>query len=106
MKTIQQLLLYFIRYFYQPDLPFIDKLIEQWLKSLIQQIVWVVFNGFIGYLTLSGLVFIFPGLDRLVFLGSKYWHIPIVIFYVGIIIWFFEALYKFIRKGYKHGGAK
>ncbi len=95
---VKKLLLKFIRRFYNPELKYIDKLIEEWLKNLVQFIVWIVFHGIMAYLALSGLIFVIPALSHYFFLGSSYWHIPIVVFYLGIMFWFIEELYKFFRK--------
>jgi len=97
---VKKLLLKFVRKFYNPDLQYIDALIEDWQKKSVQFIVWIVFNGIVFYLFLFGLILIIPLLSNYIFLGSSYW-IPIIVLFLGIMLWFVEELYKFFRKKYK-----
>ncbi|KKL25564.1 hypothetical protein LCGC14_2404000, partial [marine sediment metagenome] len=55
----------------------------------------------VTYLVLFGIVFVFPKISAFIFLGTTYWHIPMIIFFLGIILWFFENRYQYIRGGYK-----
>ena len=101
IKSLKTLLLQFIQYFYDPKVQYIDDLINQWTKSFIQLIVHILFNGLPVYLFLSGIAFIFPKSSPYIFLGSTYWHIPIILMYLGLIIWYTEKTYTWYRLDYK-----
>ena len=96
--TLKNQFLNFVRYFYDPKLTYADTLFEKWLKQLIPLIFDIILTGFVFYLFLSGLVLVFPKLSSYIFLGTSYWHIPIIILYLGLIRWFGEDLYNFIRR--------
>ena len=100
---MKKLLLKFIRTYYNPNEQYIEPLIKKWNKALVTWFMYVFVNGLIGYLVLSGIVFIFPKTNAYIFVGSEYWHILVIIIYSGLIIWFFQEIYKWKNK-YKKGG--
>ncbi len=96
-KKLKYWLINFIRKYYNPKLTYIEPIIDGWVKSFVQRFILIIVNGFIFYLTLSGLVFVFPRTSPYIFIGTAYWHIPITILYLGIISWFFKGTYKMLR---------
>lgn len=100
--TINSWVLNFVRYFYDDKLMYTEHLAKKWIKSLIPLIIDIVLAGFVFYLFLSGIVFVFPKTSPYIFVGTTYWHIPIIIIYLGLIIWFFENRYEYLRRGYKN----
>ena len=101
INTLKNSILSFVREFYDPNAAYADKIIEKWNKSFVQLVVWIIFNGLALYLVLSGISFIFPRTSSYIFIGNSYWQIPLLIIYSGIILWFAEGMYKFVRGGYK-----
>jgi len=98
VQGLKNSFLNFVRYFYDPKVTYTDTIIQKWIKVLIPFILDITATGFVFYLALSGLVFVFPKVSQYIFLGTVYWHIPIIILYLGLIRWFFEDLYNFIRR--------
>ncbi len=103
-KKVKHWLLIFNRKFFDPNLQYTDKLIEQWTKSLVQLIISVILNGFVFYLALRSFTFIFPSISQYIYLGTRYWEIPIFIFFLGWLSWFIKGFYKWFRLDYKKGG--
>ena len=104
LKVVDNLVLRFIRRFYQADIPYTSKLYEKWLNEAVQAIIWVMFNGFLFWLGLAGIGIIFPELGNHIFIGTESWHIPIIIFDVGIVLYLIKGLYRFFRIDYKNKG--
>ncbi len=100
-NTLKNSFLNFVRYFYDENLTYANTLPKKWVKDLIPFIFDIILTGLMFFLFLSGLVFVFPKTSSYIFIGTEYWHIPIVILYLGLILWFSEDIYKFIRGGYK-----
>jgi len=96
-NTLKNSFINFVRYFYDDRIGYTTDLTRKWIKFIIPFLITIFFTGFVFYLFFSGLVFIFPKLSPYIFTGSEYWHIPIIIFYLGLIRWYGEDLYKFIR---------
>ena len=94
-------LLTFIRTFYNPDLTYVDKVLDDFVKSLIRWVILIILNGFLTYLVISGLVFAVPYFSRVFFIGTTYWHVPVLIFYWGIISWFIQTAYQWFKLDYK-----
>lgn len=101
VKSLKSHFLNFVRYFYDPMLPYPETLFRKWFKQFIPFLLTLFLTGLVFYLFLYGLVFIFPKLSSYIFLGKFFWQIPIIILFLGLIRWFGEDLYKFIRRGGK-----
>lgn len=91
-------LLKFIRYFYDENLRYADDAIEKWVKTCVILFGDILLNGFIFWLVLLSLISIFP--ITWINLGPGIWHL-LNILQLGLILWFIEGIYKFIRGGYK-----
>ena len=102
----KNLLLIFIRRFYNPEITYIDTLIKDWNTRFIQFVVDVIINGLVLYITLVGLSIIFPVTSKYIYLGTSYWEFPIIVIYLGIIGWFFRGLYNWIKTIQKIGGVR
>ena len=100
-NTLKNSFLNFVRYFYDENLTYANTLPKKWIKALIPFIFDIILTGLVFYFTLSGLVFVFPKLSNYIFVGTEFWHILKIILYLGVIRWFFEDIYKFIKGGYK-----
>lgn len=101
VKSLKNSFLGFVRYFYDPMLPYPENLFRKWTKVLVPFIITLFLTGLVFYLFLFGLIFIFPKLSPYIFLGERFWQIPIIILFLGLIRWFGEDLYKFIKRGGK-----
>ncbi len=95
---MKKLLLKFVRRFYDSNLTYADKLIEEWEKKSVRFIIDIIINGFVFYLVLVGLSTVFVRLSDKIYLGKEYWEVPLIILLLGIIIWFFESVLKTWRK--------
>ena len=95
-NAIKTLILKFIRRFYQPELTYTDKLIKQWVDNLIRWFIDILFNGFVGYLALFGLTYLFPALNNKIFLGDNLFYLPFTIVLIGIVSWFVFNFLKII----------
>ncbi|KKL21828.1 hypothetical protein LCGC14_2441540 [marine sediment metagenome] len=100
-KTIKNSFIDFIRYFYDPNLQYLSHLRRKWVKSLIPKFLDVIFTGVWTYGFLFGIVWIFPKSSNYIFLGTNYWQVLLIIFFLGLITWYFEDRYEYIRGGYK-----
>ena len=98
---VKKYLLMFVRRFYNPELTYADALIKEWVDLLVKWIVDILFNGFIGYLALFGLTFLFPALGTVIFLGDKFWHFPFAVILIGITSWFFRESWRWIQQNKK-----
>lgn len=98
IKKIKYHLLNFQRYFYNPNAKYADDLIKKWIKSSVRFFMDLLLNGFVFWLTSIGLTSIFT--ITWIQLGPGFLHI-LNIFELGLILWFFEGIYKYIRGGYK-----
>ncbi len=98
IKGLKNLILRFNRYFYDENLKYVDDLIEKQVKSIVPLIFDILLNGFVFWLVLLSLSSILP--INWISLGPGAWHLLNII-QLGLILWFFEELYKFIRGGYK-----
>lgn len=101
IQRLKNSLLNFTREYYDSKVGYADEIINKWSKSLVTLIIYILVNGMLAYLVLSGIVFIFPKTSGFIFVGTKYWHIPIIVFYLGLIIWFIKEEYKYYKGGYK-----
>jgi len=97
-NPIKPQLLKFIRYFYNDSLQYADQAIEKWFKAFVLFVIEIIGNGFVFWLVLLSLIYIFPisGIN----LGPGAWHL-INILQLGLILWFIEGLYKYIMGGWK-----
>ena len=77
-------------------LPYPENLFRKWFKTFIPFLLTLFLTGLLFYLFLYGIVWIFPKSSPYIFLGESFWHIPIIILFLGLIRWFGEDLYKFI----------
>ncbi len=100
-NTLKNSFIDFVRYFYDPNIQYVSHLRTKWIKELVPFVLDIILSGFVFYLVLFGIVFVFPKISAFIFLGTTYWHIPMIIFFLGIILWFFENRYQYIRGGYK-----
>ncbi len=98
VKSLKNSILDFQRYFYDPDAQYTNRLLEKWLKGLVQLGIEIFINGFIFWLVLLSIISIFS--IKFVILGPGAWHL-LNILELGVIIWFFEEMFKFIMGGYK-----
>lgn len=98
VKSLKNSFLNFVRYFYNENFTYIDRLIENWVKKIIPFILTIFFTGFIWWLVLLSIVSLTP--LSWPTLGPGAWHI-LNIFQLGLIVWIIEDRYKFIRGGYK-----
>ncbi len=95
---MKKVLLKFVRRFYNPNLTYADKLLEEWEKKSVRFIIDIIINGLVFYLVLIGLSTVFIGLSDKIYLGKTYWEIPLIIILLGVTIWFFESVLKTWRK--------
>lgn len=97
-NPLKTLILKFIRYFYDPQLKYADDAIEKWVKSLTILFGDILVNGLALWLVLISISSIFQiqGIN----LGPGAWHLLNII-QLGLILWFIEKIYVFIRRGYK-----
>ena len=98
---LKKWLLMFVRRFYQADITYIDKLIKEWTDSLVRWLIDILFNGFVGYLALFGITYLFPYFSDKIFLGNTYWHLPFTIILIGIVSWFLREFYRWIQSNKK-----
>ena len=109
-EFIKYLILRFVKRFYDnPQLQYADQIVKQWVDNLVRIFVEIIFNGFIGYLALFGLIFLIPVLRTKVFLGDTFWHFPLVIIFIGTFLWFVRETYKWFqanKKTIKIGGIR
>ncbi len=98
VKSLKNSILDFQRYFYDPNAQYVDRLFKKWLKGLVQLGIEIFLNGFIFWVVLLSIVSIFS--INFINLGPKAWHL-LNILELGVIIWFFEEMFKFIMGGYK-----
>jgi len=98
-KTLRNSFLNFVRYFYDENLTYPEALIKKKFKAFIPFIITIFLTGVVFYLFLYGIVFIFPKSSAYIFLGTTFWHVPVIILFLGLIRWFSEDLYKFLRWG-------
>lgn len=103
-KSSKSLLLRFVRRFYDSDVPYADVLIKNWVDSLVKHIIYILTNGFVLYIGLFALTFVFPKTQSFIFLGDKFWHFPFVVIFIGWIVWLFTIIYSYLRVNYKTGG--
>ena len=94
LKKFKLYLIKFIRRYYNPDEKYASAIILQAENKFVKFLVDIFFNGVILYIALSGLIFTFPRLLNWIYLGSEYWHIPLSIFYLGLIYWTGEKIIK------------
>ena len=91
---MKKLILKFVRRFYDENFNYVDELIKEWITSIVKFITFLFFEGFMFWLVLLALTSVFP-LDW-INLGPGAWHL-LNILQLGLILWFFEKTYKFIR---------
>ena len=101
VKSFKNSFLNFIRYFYDENLTYPEVAVRKWVKDFVPFFITILLTGLVFYLTLSGIVFVFPKSSAFIFLGTTYWHIPIIVLYLGLIRWFGEDLYNFITNKLK-----
>ena len=97
------ILVNFVRRYYNPKLDYAGTLIKDWNTSLVTFVIDVLYNGFVTYLALTGLLLIFPQTNQWIYLGDKFWHFPYIIILLGILTWFVKGTYKWFRVDYKKG---
>jgi len=100
-ESLRNSFLNFVRYFYDPLLPYPENLFRKWFKQFIPFLLTLSLTGLVFYLFLFGIVWIFPRSSSYIYLGTTYWQVPIIILFLGLIRWYGEDLYKFIRWGGK-----
>ena len=98
---VKKYLLMFVRRFYNDKLDYADTLIKEWVDALVKWMIDILFNGFVGYLAFFGLTFIFQALDKIIFLGNKYWHFPFAVILIGITSWFFRESWRWVQQNKK-----
>ena len=97
-RTLKNYLLRFIRYFYDPNATYVEKLLEKWFKFSVDLLIKIFINGFVFWLFLVSLTSVFT--INKINLGPGWWHI-LTIVKLGIIQYFIENTYKYYRGGYK-----
>ena len=100
-KSLKNMILRFGREYYDSNLQYADPLIEKWVKSYVVFIIDTVCNGAVLYLVLVGLKIVFPFNLFFINTGTSLWHIPIIIGVLGLILWYFQKFYEYIRGGYR-----
>ena len=103
LKTLEKLILSFYRRHYDPNATYARVIIKRQLDKLTIFMIDIMMTGFMLYWGLYGLVWSFPGLSSFIFLGATYWHIPVTMFYLGLVSWLFGKYYKYIKTDYKRG---
>lgn len=98
IKSSKNSLLNFIRYFYDENFQYIDKLFENQGKKLVRFVLTIALTGFVGWLFIVSLISLFP--INWIKLGSES-RIFLNIFQIGLIVWCSEKTYKYLRGGYK-----
>ena len=109
-EIVKIYILRFVKRFYDnPQLQYADQIIKQWVDSFVRILVEIILNGFVGYLAIFALTFIFPVLRTKIFLGDAFWHFPFVVILIGIVLWFVRETYKWFqsnKKTVKLGGIR
>lgn len=82
----------FIRKYYDKDFKYIDPLLKKWKKNSVTISIDILVNGFVLYLLIAAFLFVIPSSSNFLFLGSRIWHIPISIIYLGIISYFLSKI--------------
>lgn len=98
-KTIKKYILRFIRRFYQPELDYIEKVVEKWINSFVIGIIDILLNGFVLWLSFIGILRIYSFFVHQDFRLTD-------IFYYGVVLWSISHWYQFFRIGYKRGAKK
>ena len=98
---LKKYLLMFVRRFYQPELTYIDKLFKEWVDGMVRWWIDIIFNGFIGYLALFCLTYLFPVLRTKVSFGDNLWQLPFTIILIGIVLWFLRETWKWFQSNRK-----
>lgn len=96
-KKLKVLLVTFIRRYYNSTEKYADTVLYNAETNLIKFLVDILFNGFILYVALTSLIFIFPRLTSWIYLGTGYWQIPLSIFFLGWAYWTGEKIIKSTR---------
>lgn len=99
VKLLKYYILFFCRRFYGSQVKYADEIVDRWLNGLVVWLVDVFLHGFVIYLVLSGVLFVVPKSEGILFLGTRYWQVPVVMFYLGIMYWFFRSFWLFVREG-------
>ena len=98
-EYLKYLILLFVKRFYDnPQLQYADEIIKQWVDNFIRMFVNILYNGFIGYLALFGLTYLF-GWN--IYLGDHLWQLPFTIILIGIVSWFLFNFLKIIPPIFK-----
>ena len=101
INPLKNLLLRFLRAFYDEKITYVDKILDQWLKGLVIWIINVFANGVLTYLVLLGIILIFPVTS--INLGSEIWQRFLIVGLLGLIVWYFRETYKYLRINYRGG---
>ena len=100
-KYLKNQLLRFVRRFYDENTPYVDPLIERWTKGIVKFVLDIFLAGFVLFLALVSLKIILPYHTNWLNLGTRFWHVPIIIIGLGMIYWTFQDIYRFLRKDYR-----
>jgi len=92
---MKKLLLKFVRRFYDPNLAYVDRLIDEWVNKFVRFFIYVIFNGFMVWLVFVALKSLIP--LNWPILGPGVWHL-LNILQLGLISWFLKGLIQFIRR--------
>ncbi len=92
IKTINNWVLTFLRYFYDENFQYTNNLFKSWFNKLIPFILTIAFTGFVGWLFALSLISLFQ--VTWIKLDSGILNI----FQIGLIIWCSEKTYEFIRR--------
>ena len=98
IEIIKNGILLFARRFYDPKIPYADTLINEWVNSFVKWFMDILLNGFIGYLALFALTYLF---NVNIYLGDSLWQLPFTIILIGILSWFITNLLKIIPPIFK-----
>jgi len=106
INPIKNILLRFVRRFYDEKNAYVEPILKSWVDSLVKWLVEIIFNGFVGYLALFGLTYLFPYLQNKIFLGTSLWHLPFTIILIGIVLWFVRETYKWFQSNKKSNSVR
>ena len=98
IKSTKNSFLNFIRYFYDPNFQYVDSLFKELNKKIVRFVLNIALTGLVGWLVILSILQLTPATWPI--LGPGVRHI-LNIFQIGLIVWCFEKIFRFIRRGTK-----
>ena len=92
---MKKLVLKFIRRFYNQDLTYADKFIEERKVGTVTFTIDIILNGIIGLLVILSVVSLTPATWPKV--GPGFWYV-LNVFQIGLVLWFFRELINFLKR--------